>query len=138
DETTAITDYLTTKYGLGPQPDPGPAFPTLVDSAIYESDDLSTTHNITLPSGITAGQLLVLLIRSREDVALAVTGWETVLGTDAEACFLARVADGSEGSTVAIPCVDDTRCAAISLLIDGWSGIEGVDGAGSDPPNLTP
>jgi len=65
---------------------------------------------VNLPTGITAGQLLIMLVRSAgaQTVASAPTGWTALItnnvadATDDVTGIYYRWADGSEGSTVSV------------------------------------
>ena len=116
----------------------------------------TTTYNVTLPSGIQSGNLLLMFISvdSAND-ELTRTGW-TTLANDGSAnserkYILARIADGTEGATASFTnATAQTASAntyritgarngltsseiAVSAIVNQTSNV-----ASADPPSLTP
>ena len=103
------------------------AYPTLANTAtsnipLFPS---STTHNCALPSGLSAGQMIVLILSmaNAQTITGAPTGF-TQLYTQNSASGAARriyvyykIATGSEGSTVSVT----FSAATTSMLSYAWS-----------------
>ena len=130
------------------------AFPVVANS-VTNNDTTGTSHSVGLPTGIAAGDLIIVIFAS--DGAPTVTwpsGWNqaannliaTTLSTDVTLAAKQRVADGSEGGTNITVTTSVSEWAAwVTLRITGWHGTTAAEGAtatGSsanpDPPNLDP
>lgn len=127
--------------------------PTVQGRASYVASASSTSHTVNLPSGVQAGELLLIfwsLIGSSTTTASA-SGWSVLYAAGASlsrACSfgcLYKVADGSEGSSASV-----TLSAAASSMQtyafrikDGKSPTAGTAASGSsgttsDPPAVSP
>lgn len=134
--------YNSANKGVG---DVVPTFPVV--EATNTSVETSTTqsHNVALPSGIVAGQLLLVYIRTFQGSYSAPSGYTTVVQEGLFSVFK-RITDGSEGSTVTVSADVNGRSAHISALLSGFDASDGgqVEGlsAGNtntyDPPSITP
>lgn len=133
------------------------AFPQIAATAVYTDDDVTTdqTRHVSLPAA-SAGQLLLMVFRAGLDGSITVpSGW-TLKGTinslagafasqgPGQTHVLARIADGTEGATVAISDVGTSqfvRAVAITRAISGWygdldDGVAVAMGDQPDPPEL--
>jgi len=127
------------------------AFPTVAASNTSVQSSATNSHSISLPSGIQAGDLLIIFFTYPiSGLANALSGWTKlkeyygsgdVFGTN----VYYRVADGTEGSTVTITTTGNFQSAHASYRITGYNGnpevSTGVTSTGSttpDPDSLTP
>jgi hypothetical protein len=129
----------------------------IATSATYNSASTNqTTHNITLPSGIQSGDLLLMFLSVDGGTDnLTNTGWTRLLTeftTDSECRYvLGRIATGSEGSTVSFTTTNSEHSAAVTYRITGArndlttnaiavSGSVNTGGNATtvNPPSLTP
>lgn len=122
------------------------AFPQVAATATSDVDTNTTSHTVSLPAGIQAGDLLVVIFnetRPSSSEGGAPAGWEAEYddnGTDDRIMVMSRVADGSEGASVTVTTVASRRSAHVAFRITGFEGDIEVagNGAGTDPPNLAP
>lgn len=127
------------------------AFPTVAASNTSVQSSATNSHTISLPSGIQAGDLLIIFFTYPiSGLANALSGWTKlkeyygsgdVFGTN----VYYRVADGTEGSTVTITTTGNFQSAHASYRITGHGGnpevSTGATSTGSttpDPDSLTP
>lgn len=108
----------------------------------------STSHTVNLPTGIARDDLLVVFfgtVTSANAVGQAVTDW-TRIQPGGRIIFYTRVADGSEGSTLAVTTDISTKAAHASYRVTGQhastapvkaNSVTTTDAA-PDPPNLAP
>ena len=109
----------------------------------------STEHTVNLPSGIQAGDLLLVFFAS--DVAPTIAfpeGWTQLFQTSWASLvnFGAwyRVADGNEGATITVTTSSEEMTAHTSYRITGYIGVPEVGTAATgstitpDPPSLSP
>ena len=120
------------------------AFPSVEGAATSAENDATTTHVVTLPGGVTSGDLLLIFIRNMGDtpVYTTPTGWTLVgsIATNGVSYVYKRVADGGEGATVSITADSTGRSASIAARISGAHGdveAEMTDGS-LDAPSITP
>lgn len=127
------------------------AFP-VVETVSSGTTAASTSHALTLPSGIASGDLLVAEFATTVSVTSIAwaTGWTEIgewyhASNYPQASVAYRVADGTEGSTVTVT-IDSAKMAAFVIRrISGHNstapevstGAEG-DSANPDPDSLTP
>lgn len=102
----------------------------------------ATSHTRTLPSGIVAGQMLLIINRlaGGNQLSTVPSGWTQVSGTSLSVLTTAfyRIADGSE-TTVDIAFGTSTKCLSTLLTISPASAIAGSFSTGTvDPPSLSP
>lgn len=130
-----------------------PASLAIANTNTYSLNSASTSHDINLPSGISAGNL-VLIFACKNNTAETISdpsGFTLLLDKDNNDNFLiwGKIATGSEGATVNTTLSSGQRMAAVSYLItgnrNGLSSSEiaissAVDAstATPDPPNHTP
>jgi len=128
----------------------GVAFPVVEGTATF--NDLSNPVSITLPSGITSGELLLMLISLDSSSSNSITtpsGWTQlyhVIGSTnlRRAAAYYREADGTEGSTVSVSADNNARWAANTYRISGAGVTPEADASASgedsqcDPASLTP
>jgi hypothetical protein len=105
-------------------------FPYIKDSANSQVDSNSTSHTVALPSDVASGDLLLIVFNYRNYTVPGVTlttpsGWVLVDSsvTDNENSVslyvFARIASGSEGSTVSVTSSANARSAHCSICIAG-------------------
>lgn len=119
------------------------SFPRVVSTVTSRQNTSVSTSNVTLPAGIQAGDLLLMLFRHRGANTQATTpsGWTLLVGGTGggSTALFYKIADGSEGATVAISHLVGASCA-ITHRIDRFSGLpEAVISATGviDPPALS-
>lgn len=133
------------------------AGPSIVNSNT-SSMGLATSHTVNLPSGIVAGNLLLIFFANNEDrLPSTPSGW-TRLVTDAATggtssnqdtlTVFAKIATGSEGATVSCTTAANVRSAHTSYQVTGnRNGVTAAEilaaivvGASNQPksPNLAP
>ena len=111
------------------------AAPSIAASAISTDTTSDTNHNITLPSGITAGDLLIVFMHGSATDATpntAATGWticrDRVHGSSVgHLAILTRFATGSEGSSITATTDLNEQAAAVAVRITGWHGTTGPE-----------
>lgn len=129
------------------------AFPSVQATATTAISSTVTSHVINLPSGITAGNLLIIFFTYATigQTLTGPTGWtllvqaEHTTGTTEGAAVYYRIATGGEGTTVTITTSASTRSASVSARITGHttelaptqSNAIGSN-ANADPPAHTP
>jgi len=128
------------------------AAPSVVTSNTSATTTAGTSHVVNLPSGIAAGDLLIVCMSLGSTAATvnALAGWSELQDEGvAVGNFIAwRKADGTEGSTVTFTTSASTRSADVSLRISGAVDPTvapptiGTAASGSsvnpDPPSVTP
>jgi len=128
------------------------AAPSVVTSNTSATTTAGTSHVVNLPSGIAAGDLLIVCMSLGSTAATvnALAGWSELQDEGvAVGNFIAwRKADGTEGSTVTFTTSASTRSADVSLRISGAvdptvaAPTIGTPATGSsvnpDPPSVTP
>ena len=129
----------------------GGAFPSIVTTAL-STDSSGTVCTVTMPSGIVAGNLIVLFIVEEDDADL--TDWDTsknfteivrARNSGNTALYSGyRVSDGTEGASIDVTFDNNVNCASVALRISGAGSVpEGVgsisgNSANPDPPSVTP
>lgn len=125
-------------------------FPAVQSRNSGSNSSSSTTQTVNLPSDITAGDLLGVLLTTRGIITSATaTGWSD-LGVDnnnntsASLIFLYKTATGSEGATATFTTDASVSSAHLSFRISGWggtpakgTGATGVITATPDPPSVS-
>lgn len=129
-----------------------PASLAIATTNTYSNAVAATSHPVDLPSGITAGDLLLVFFSSHNTASVTTpSGWTALISkinSDAFYVF-AKIADGSEGSTVSVVIPSTRVAAAVSYRITGArNGVTSSEIAVSsavdastatpDPPSLTP
>lgn len=117
--------------------------------ALYDGASGVSTHNVTMPSGIQAGDFLVAFVRRASASAgqASVDGWTRHEGTifdgrsNPHDWVFSRVADGNEGATQTLTLSSARRIVAVVYRLSGvdpdkfaiaWGGDQS-----NDPPNVT-
>lgn len=108
-------------------------------------------HNATLPAGIAAGNLLVLVCSAYDQDITTPSGWNLLTNTTTagglRTATMWKTATGSEGSFVTITCAAATRLMVRSFRITGHratgtpieaSTPSSANTASPDPSSLTP
>lgn len=128
------------------------AFPTVASSASFVTGSNSTTHNVTMPATVNAGDLLIVIASKGLFSNTTITtpaGW-SVITTSTHSPDAIRVASyykiaaGTEGgTTVNFATGDSCGLAARIYRITGWHGTTPPEGAAAttstgNPPSLTP
>lgn len=118
------------------------------------TEHYGASHDVSMPSGIAAGDLLFLISAALSDVTSTQTGWTLIYRTTGEdlwgyveALLYWRVAVGGE-SNITMTTGDDTNFSAAVVRITGASQISPIHKSGSvglsspqdyvDCPALTP
>lgn len=125
------------------------AFPVIAATNTTISTAASTTHSLNLPSGITAGDILFLVVQGKNDAASVSSfsqAWNLVEGatiTGRNAASYWRVADGTEGSTTTATFNTSTDfVVSAAYRVTGSDKVEGTATTGSstapNPPALEP
>ena len=122
------------------------AFPVLETESTYSNSSATTTHVMTLPTGISDGDQLYIIVGGRESVSYSATGW-TVEGSSSASLtnmsVLSKTAS-SEGSTVTVTSSPSKQIAARLLRFTASDGIsldfafQDSDNANPNPPNVAP
>lgn len=129
----------------------GGDFPVVEDiaSGTLPFASQSTSHSITLPSGVQAGDILVIFFTTNGVTHTPPAGWTqllTEIGGTSNAIrhsVFTRTADGSEGSGVTITTSANTGHVYVAYRVSGGASVEGqITSVGSnlnpDPPSLSP
>lgn len=122
-------------------------FPIVQSSAVTNFSADQTSHVVNLPTGITAGDCLLLwfCMDGTTGTVTTPTGWTLdqgpVLQTDRSLLF-SKTANGTEGSTVTIASSLSESSSAIALRITGHqSMVSATNTSGSalmaNPPSVT-
>ncbi|HWO07476.1 MAG TPA: LamG domain-containing protein [Candidatus Paceibacterota bacterium] len=136
------------------------AFPVVEATNTSITDPASATHNVSLPAGVNAGDLLIVFFTVDDADTVSIStpaGWSSTFdfeysevgGDDAQSAVFYKIADGSEGSAVTITTTSGTgRSAHQSYRISGasgrveWGTSQTAEDASSpitpDPPAVTP
>lgn len=124
------------------------AFPTLESSASGIEDTAVTSHTVTMPAGVTVGDVLLVFFRTANTVAhthSAPVGWNLVgveQYTEGRLSVYTKVADGTEGASITMTTSATRRSAWVTHRISGAHGdVSGTfvgSALSSDPPDHTP
>lgn len=129
------------------------SFPTIGTSATSVENADETTHDVSLPASIAAGDLLIVLFTSDEAPTFTWPGgWtqlvaDTANGTTVKTGVRYRIATGSEGATIQITTDTGQQSAHQSWRIPAGQHNAAVapeaavatgTSATPDPPNLAP
>jgi len=122
---------------------PPSGFPQILSVTEYgEGAAADTSHTRTLPSGIVAGQMLIIINRlaGGNQQVTTPSNWSAVPGTITNQLTTAyyKIADGSETSVV-IAFGNSAKCLSTLLVISPASAVVGsFNTASADPPSLSP
>ncbi|MDB5540514.1 MAG: Phage protein [Devosia sp.] len=108
-----------------------------------------TTHAASLPAGITAGDLLIVIGQGNPSTARthSASGWTILYDSNSttDTFFVAyKVASGSEGASVTFTASGNGSYCVNSFRITGYQGVPEIASAliasttTADPPSLTP
>jgi hypothetical protein len=136
-----------------PQQASGNGYPSVVGSASSQKTvTAGSTHNVALPSGIQSGDLVMVFWADANTVGTAMTvpaGWTILYNTtwpssNARHIALYRVADGSEGTILAVTAgLERSAHTAYRIAAGSYQGIPTATGAATgtsinpDPGSLT-
>lgn len=120
-----------------------PPFPVIEDVATFQNGSQTDLHNVTLPSGIRSGDLLLMIVRPQSSRAITIPqGWTLLSNrsSSGNSYVIYKTALGNESGTQEINLNDDARISAITYRISNWEGIPEAEVASSNlnnPPTLT-
>lgn len=132
------------------------AFPSIAGTPLATTQAAATaTRDITIPSGVVAGEMLIAAITTSNGSAVTFTppaGWSAVTGaavssTDSNGDAFWKIADGTEGGTTVTTTASgsSTNSCACCYRISGADGATAPEaistsGAGTspNPPSLSP
>lgn len=100
---------------------------TVESTSTSEETSNTTTHTVTMPSGVTSGDLLIALIAvdAASDETITMTGWTSLfstLATDSETAVFYRVSDGTEGASETFTTSGSEQSTHAVYRISGYSG----------------
>ena len=140
-----------------PAPPPGVTPPIIGGFTQSSFSPSSTSHNVSMPAAMNAGDLLIALIANDGNPALTTPngwtflfGWDSWSGATSKFSAYAKRADGTEaGTTVDFPTALAVKGAAQVYRITGWNqtglltdviefSLTGSVDANPDPPALDP
>jgi len=124
-------------------------FPEVMAGSVGNSTgSLNRNYAAPLPTGIVAGEMLVLIVSGPFDISAS--GWTRLFAVNYSSngsfavltCFY-KTATGLEGSSVPLTAVDPSIWATVAYRIKGARTIEAAASAGSvtnvaNPPSLSP
>lgn len=106
------------------------AFPAVESLTPFSNATPGSSHNVTMPATVSAGDLLLMILAPSASSTLTVTatGWTNIGFTD-RAFILVKVATGSEGgTTVAVSLGSSLSLSAQTFRISAWyGGLAGVE-----------
>lgn len=152
---TSQAGFLINSYSVTP----GNAFPA-IETTAQGNTAASTSHTVTLPTGIVSGNLVLIFFSHIDATAQGnpttwPAGWtelsddENSVASNKPVLSIGyRFCDGSEGASITVTTADNLRAAYIGFRISGnhastapEKGTVSIDSASnttSDPPSLTP
>lgn len=155
----ALTSYTIALKWAQPSPSAPPplsGFAAVESSAVSEETTTVTNHNVLLPPGIMAGDLLVAgFVTFHDHIPTWPAGWtelashavSNLTSNNPRATLVYRLADGTEGTSLAVTTAAGTPSAHLSYRISGH-GTQAPEVALNDhaglpvtqpePPALTP
>jgi hypothetical protein len=118
--------------------------PVVMDVATYQVDTTITSHDVTLPSDIISGDLLIMIWRAggTTDVSTPPSGF-TQLGTrnsNGITYIWYKIATGAEGGTITVTTAANTRATAITYKIRNAVNtpeIQVLNSNTNNPPSIT-
>ena len=120
-----------------------PAYPVEQSTSTGGSSSQVTAHTVTLPTGYSADDVVVVVFRNAAVGLTAPAGWETLDISTTSSILLYRVMTGSEDPTITVTSNDARRSAWNAYRVSGVAVAEAtfIVAAGEfstlDPPNLT-
>jgi hypothetical protein len=113
-----------------------PLFPVVNGIAVSGDPAASTTHVIDLPSGIVAGELLIVFRHGSSGDSIP-SGWTQSSGSSIGSFW--KIASGSEGATVTVTGSASARGCAIAYRVGNHgSAVEFATASANDCPALSP
>lgn len=123
--------------------------PTVQTTSTGGDGSGGTSHTITLPSGIIATDLILILLSfSSSPGTLTLSGFSAIGTTDtvgsATIAEFFKSATGAEGASVSLTTQNSCAVSYICYRIRGWQGTpekgtaSGAASANADPPSVTP
>lgn len=130
------------------------SYPVVEATSTYHADSELDSHPVTLPTGITAGDLLLLFLTlprmAGSNIDLP-SGWSSLYADNyatgssyTKVRGIYKTASGSEGGTVTVATPGLARFASVGLRISGWQGTPEAGtaakaaSANPNPPSLSP
>jgi len=126
-------------------------FPKVVSTATFVSSGNVSSANVSLPSSIVAGNLLLLFVGSTGSSVSVNTpsGFTQVVralypdaSTGRQVYLFRKTATGSEGATISVSQSTSTAMVSVSYQVSGWTALQATGANGSDanpdPPSLSP
>lgn len=126
----------------------------VLQAATGGSTSATTSHSMSLPASITAGEMLLLIIQGSDDTVTwtTPTGWDGQIlnnstgGFHRTVAFYKLSASGSEGATVSVTSSGNTDSAYTSYRVSGHDTSTAPEANSSstsetatpNPPSLTP
>lgn len=128
------------------------AYPVVEDFLTQLFTSATNTHDVTMPTTVNSGELLIIIFSCDGVTFTDPTGWTKLVEASADTRFVksavyVKVADGTEGGTsVNVQTTGSSRAAVnvyrISGFEDGLSGLEETHTTGSstspNPPSISP
>lgn len=118
------------------------AFPVVEATNTSVTAVAGTTHTVSLPASISAGDLLIIFIRAASNFFSTPSGW-TFLESESlngYSFVVYKIADGTEGASVNITSTGSTKTAHNSYRISGANPTNPIASIGAtntiDPPSL--
>ncbi len=104
-------------------------FPQVKATNTSKHDSTTTTHVVSLPTGVQVGDLLIIMLTMGSTATNTIskpTGWEDLFNNGAsnrKSAAFYRVATGSEGGTVSVTSSVAEKSAHQSFRIDNYQGV---------------
>jgi len=123
------------------------AYPIVQATSTYTQVNTVSSNNVSLPSGIQSGELLLLFVQVASGSTITTpSGWnlEQTQGSGIhELALYSRVADGTEGATVNVLLSTARRNLAFVFRVSGHDGLSSTSNIASsssqaDPASLNP
>ncbi|MGI9293521.1 MAG: hypothetical protein ACR2PS_06015, partial [Pseudomonadales bacterium] len=102
------------------------ASPTVATRNFSGNTTNTTSHSVSLPSGLTSGDLLIVCFTcdSTGETITDPTGWTLITGTNLSAQGITskawyRVSDGGEGATLTVTTAGSEQSSHVSYRITG-------------------
>lgn len=127
------------------------AFPVVATTNTSENATATTSHTVSLPASLAAGDLLIVFFVNEDDTTVTTpSGWSVLKsmletgGATSKTTIFYKTSDGGEGSSLAITTSSSRVSTHAAYRITGWSGTPEVStGATSttgeaNPDSLTP
>lgn len=116
------------------------SYPIVETTATFENNSSTTSHSVTLPSGIQSGDLLLMILRPGDGRTITLpSGWNLLSSrsNNGVSYVIYKTASGTEGTSQNISLSSGARLAAITYRISNWEDLEAANSNLNDPPSLT-